>query len=259
MNLAAALEKVRDPYDRKARLAPGLWVVFPVLVAAACLLGPKHPLLTTLGSLLAACGAPYLLGSIVRTWGQGAERRLYTKWGGKPTTIILRHRDTTLGLYTKQGYHELISRKLDVPIPSAASEAADPVMADEAYRSATEHAIKLTRDTKKFSMLFKELIAYGFNRNMHGARQVGSVICLITLSIAMLHANALELTSPYLNIHAVASMSIGEQLTAWTALIFLALWLFHFTEATVKAAAFAYAIRLMECLPNIRAPASKKA
>lgn len=251
MNFAAVLEKIRDPYDRKARVAPGLWVIFPLLMASACLLGPKHPLLTALGSLLAACGGPYLLGSVVRTWGLAAEKKLYAKWGGKPTTIILRHRDKTLGLYTKQSYHELISRKLGIPIPSAEDEVSNPELADESYRSATEQAIKLTRDTKKFSLLFKELISYGFNRNMHGARWVGSATCLITLGIVLLHAQVWLLTSPHLEPRAISSMSVAELLTAGVALIFLALWLFHFTESTVKNVALAYAQRLMECLPKI--------
>lgn len=247
MNLAAVLEKIRDPYDRRARVAPGLWVIFPLLVAAACLLGPKHPVLTALGSLLAACGGPYLLGSVVRAWGLAAEKKLYAKWGGKPSTIILRHRDKTLGLYTKQSYHELISRKLGIPMPSAAAEATDPELADEAYRSATEQAIKLTRDTKKFSLLFKELIAYGFNRNMYAARWVGSAVCLITLGIVLVHAQVWQLTPLQL----MTAISVGEQLTAGVTLVLLALWLFHFTESTVKSVAYAYAQRLMECLPKI--------
>jgi hypothetical protein len=250
MNIAAVLEKIRDPYDRKARVAPGLWVIFPLLVAAACLLGPKHPVLTTLGSLLAACGGPYLLGSVVRAWGLAAEKRLYAKWDGKPSTIILRHRDKTLGLYTKRDYHESITRKLGIPMPSATAESADHELADEAYRSATEQIIKLTRDTKKFSLLFKELIAYGFNRNMFGARWVGSMVCIITIGIVLLHARVWQLTP----LQFMVSLSVGEQLTIAVSLIFLALWLFHFTESTVKGVAYAYALRLMESLPKITVP-----
>ena len=250
MNFAAVLEKIRDPYDRKARVAPGLWVIFPLLVAAVGLLGPKHPVLTTLASLLAACGGPYLLGSVVRAWGLTAEKKLYARWGGKPSTIILRHRDKTLGLHTKRDYHELISRKLGIPMPTATAESADPELADEAYRSATEQTIKLTRDIKKFPLLFKELIAYGFNRNMYGARWVGTVVCIITLGIVLLHARAWQLTPLQL----MASLNVGEQLTAGVSLVFLGLWLFHFTESTVKGVAYAYAQRLMECLPKISGP-----
>lgn len=259
MSGAGLLNKLRDPYDLRARVAPGLWIIFPLLTAAICLVGPKHPLLTALLSLASACGGPYLLGSIVRTWGTNAQTKLYIKWGGMPTTMLLRHRDKTIDTFSKQRYHEAITRKFGIPLPSFDEEKANPDFADEAYRSATEQLISLTRDTKKFSLLFKELIAYGFNRNMYGARWVGSAICLTAMAIVLIHAHVVGLTTPSMNPGKIEGMSIGEWITFGISLGLLLTWLFHFTGHTVKGAGIAYAKRLLECLGKVSAPPSRRA
>ena len=50
-------ELVKDPYERKARVVPGLLVALPVLVPLLCVYGPKHPVLTGVIGLLGGCGA----------------------------------------------------------------------------------------------------------------------------------------------------------------------------------------------------------
>lgn len=258
MNISGILDKIRDPYDRRARVAPGLWVLFPLLTAAVCLVGPKHPLLTAMLSLIGACGGPYLLGNLVRVWGVNAQQRLYAKWGGRPTTLLLRHRDNTIDPISKQRYHDLAARKLGVPMPSMADEADDLESADNAYRSVTERLIGKTRDTQKFSLLFKELIGYGFNRNMYGARWVGSVICVITIFAVLFHAGVLQFGSLGLYLDRINLLGFGEWITIVISVLLLLLWLFHFSERTVRGAGFSYGIRLLECLENIAAPATRK-
>jgi hypothetical protein len=39
-------ELVKDPYERKARVIPGLLVALPLLVPLLCVYGAKHPVLT---------------------------------------------------------------------------------------------------------------------------------------------------------------------------------------------------------------------
>ena len=105
MNWTVNFDKMLDPYDVKARLFPGLLVLLPALLFLGLLYGTKSPLVVGLSAVLGTCGGPYLLANFVRTWGQRAQDRLFQEWGAPPSTIILRHRDTTLPSQTKLRYH----------------------------------------------------------------------------------------------------------------------------------------------------------
>lgn len=257
MNWSAIFSKLFDPYDMKARILPGLLLLIPVVVFIALILGPKNPLIVTLSSVLATCGGPYLLASFVRTWGQRAQDRLNKKWGGQPSTIMLRHRDSRLANLTKLQYHQLIQQKLSLKMPTAAEETADSYGADGAYTSAANALRPLTSDVKKFPFVFKELVAYGFNRNAYGSRWVGALICIATIVSTMLHARLLILFSPYVDLKARTGVGAADLLVLIIAIAFLGVWLFHFTERTVEQAGYSYARRLWEALLIIRKTATK--
>jgi hypothetical protein len=257
MNWPAIFSKLLDPYDMKARIFPGLLLLVPVIVFMALVLGPKNPLIVTLSSILATCGGPYLLASFVRTWGQRAQDRLNNKWGGQPSTIMLRHRDSRMTNLTKLQYHQLIEQKLSIKMPTAAEEAADSYGADGAYTSAANALRPLTGDVKKFPFVFKELVAYGFNRNSYGSRWVGVLICLATITATVLHAGFLILVNPYININAQSRMEPVHLIILVIAVAFLGMWLFHFTAKTVEQAGYSYAHRLWESLLMIRKAATK--
>ena len=107
LTMRFSFDKLLDPYDLTARLLPGLLVLLPAILCITVLYGARSPIAVALGSVLATCGGPYLLSSFVRTWGQRAQDRLFRKWGGQPSTILLRHRDGQLPLQTKERYREL--------------------------------------------------------------------------------------------------------------------------------------------------------
>ena len=48
-------ELVKDPYERKARVIPGLLVALPLLVPLLCVYDAKHPVLTGVIGLLGGC------------------------------------------------------------------------------------------------------------------------------------------------------------------------------------------------------------
>lgn len=164
MQWATVFAKLLDPYDLKARLFPGLLVLLPAIVYLVLLYGSRHPLVVALSTVLATCGGPYLLASFVRTWGQRAQSRLNTKWGGQPSTIMMRHKDSRLPQQTKQRYHSLVTSKLGIAMPTAEDEQSDPQKADQAYVAAADALRPRTNDPKKFPLVFKELVAYGYNR-----------------------------------------------------------------------------------------------
>lgn len=76
MAIQAFLELVRDPYQQKARVFPGLLTALPLLVPLLWILGPKNPVLTALVTLATSCGAIYGLASVARGLGKRLEERL---------------------------------------------------------------------------------------------------------------------------------------------------------------------------------------
>ena len=148
--MTGLIELFKDPYERKARLTPGLLVALPLLVPLVTIYGPRHPVLTALVGLLGGCGALYLLASIARGRGKKLEEALVKEWGGMPTTIALRHRDTSvLDSVSKRRYHDAIASTLGIAIPTAAGEAADPARADDDDVGPPTPSRALTRSAKR--------------------------------------------------------------------------------------------------------------
>lgn len=246
--LRLGLNKLLDPYDLKARYLPGLLVLLPAILCIAVLYGTKSPTVVTLGSVLTACGGPYLLASFVRTWGQHAQDRLFLQWGGQPSTILLRHRHKQLPPLTKRRYAELSASKLGISMPTAEDEARNPEGADQAYVAAADALRPLTNDRKTFPFVFKELVAYGFNRNAYGSRWVGLAVALLTIAFSLVHAGLLHGRSPNWT---PIDLEPGHATVVIVAAIFCCLWCFHFTARTVKQSGFAYAKRLLEALEKV--------
>jgi hypothetical protein len=89
--------------------------------------------------------------------------------------------------------------KIDAPTPRARSCASpcawtassrgtkDPAKADEVYQSGVRWLLDQTRpdDGKKFDLLFRDNIAYGFRRNALGTRPLGVFIAIGCLAWAL--------------------------------------------------------------------------
>lgn len=251
------IELFKDPYERKARLTPGLLVALPVLVPLICVYGPRHPVLTAVVGLLGGCGALYALASIARGRGKKLEEALVNVWGGMPTTIALRHRDTSaLDSVSRRRYHEAIASKLGITIPTADEEAADPAKADDVYVGATKRLRELTRSNK--GLLLKENIAYGFHRNMLAMKPVGVVACLLGLAYGLIIAKAIQLAPLAFVPGNLAAPGLPAVLTLMISSALLAAWLFYFDADVVRRLGFAYAERLFECLPSLPSAAPRK-
>lgn len=249
VNWSALFEKLLDPYDVKARLFPGLLVLVPAIALLVLLYGRQSPAVVGLATVLSSCGGPYLLASFVRTWGQHAQDRLFQKWGAQPSTILLRHRDGMLPPQTKLRYHKLVESHLAVVMPTAEEELRSPGAADAAYVAAGDALRPLTSDRKKYPFVFKELVAYGFNRNAYGVRWVGLTVALMTILAATLHAGALLLSPITLD---PAALENDHIMVIVLGLGMACLWSLHFTGATVRMAGVSYAKKLWEALEKIQ-------
>lgn len=248
MQWETVFAKLLDPYDLKARLFPGLLVILPAIIFLVLVYGTKNPWLVALSSVLATCGGPYLLASFVRTWGQRAQERLNSKWGGLPSTIVMRHRDNRLPEQTKQRYHHLITSKLGIAMPTPQDELTDPLKADQAYVVAADALRPQTNDPKKFPFVFKELVAYGYNRNAYGSRWVGLLVALGAAALTMLQAGALSLRQPNLRFD---MLTPPHYFVLVISIVFMLLWGFHFTGSTVERSGYSYAKRLWEALDKV--------
>lgn len=240
-----------DPYERKARLMPGLLAVLPVLVGLLVLYGPRYPLLTALSSLLCGCGALYVLANVARTRGKAAEERLIRQWGGLPSILCLRHRDSYLDRITKERYHQLSRSKLGIIMPTVDDEASDPQAANEAYEAVCRELRRRTRSNR--SLLFKENISYGFNRNMLGVKPIGISTSFAGVAFALLLSGAINLAPWSFSADRLLSPGLPAALTFLISALMLCFWLFHFTESAVRRVGYAYAERLLECLDSLPA------
>lgn len=244
------IASIKDPYERQARVMPGLIVTLPILVPLVCVYGAKNPLLTAVGALLGGCGAIYALANIARGLGKRLEERLINSWGGLPSTIMLRHRDSFLDSVTKARYHDAIRRKLGIQVPAPDEEVANPAKADDVYRAATRRLRELTRNDK--GLLFKENIAYGFHRNMLAMKPIGIVTSVCGVLSGMLMAGVIGMRTPFVNFVNVHGIGLPAGLTLLVSVVLFVIWLFYFNEQAVRRIGFSYAERLFECLPTLR-------
>jgi hypothetical protein len=253
--MKSILEALKDPYERKARVTPGLLLCLPIFVPLICVYGPKHPVLTSVVALLGGCGAVYGLASISRGLGKKLEEKLVDQWGGMPTTLMLRHRDNFLDSVSKRRYHEAIAAKLGIEVPTAAQEAADPASADDVYKGATRRLRELTRDDKK--LLLMENIAYGFHRNMLALKPAGIVVCLFGIFYGLTISKALHVEPLAFSPVHLMDPGLPAALTLLIAIALLTAWVMYFNPHTVRRIAFVYAERLFECLINLPAGRAK--
>ena len=249
-------ELVKDPYERKARVIPGLLVALPMLVPLLCVYGAKNPVLTGVIGLLGGCGAIYALASVARGRGKKLEESLVKKWGGMPTTIALRHRDKFLDSVSKQRYHTAITSKLGIAMPTAEEESSDRDKADDTYIGATKRLRELTRSNKE--LLLKENIAYGFHRNMLAMKPVGILSCLLGIIYGLLIAKILQVAPPHFDPMQLADPGLAAGMTLLISLVLLTAWLLYFDESAVRRMGFVYAERLFECLSSLPSSATRK-
>lgn len=238
------LNLITDGYDRKARLYPALLLLAPVLVTVIAIASAKLSALQSLSAAIVGCGGAFLLTQLARDAGKNGEKALFEKWSGLPSVAIFRHRDTRLDTITKARYHKkLVTLVKGAKAPSVEDEEADPAGADQVYAAWSTYLRVNTRDTKKFPLLFQELVNYGYRRNVWGLRTFGIVVSGLSCAVA-----AGRLYQIY-----AATGDVGEEIAGAFAfaLVFLSLWIFRFSSDWVRIPADAYAERLAETVDVI--------
>lgn len=248
MSLDDLVAKVTDPYERQARLYPALLALLPLLAMIVLLYGPKASALTSAVSTAVSCGGLYLTSNLCRELGKRLEDKLFLEWGGKPSTQLLRHRNTAIEAPTKKRYHSFLAAKINEPFPDKQQEVTDPDDADGIYQSGIRWLLNHTRPdgNKNLDLLFKENIAYGFRRNALGIKPVGLAISVGTILWTLTKEQVFVGPARHF-IDSAAFISMPE--TAIASLIvstfMVSLWLGFFTKGSVRTIAFTYAEMLL--------------
>ena len=234
-----------DPYELKARVLPALIQTTPLLP-----LFVGVPILTanvtgsgTIAALL-FLAFTVLLSSAVRPMGKRLEKRMIATWGGLPTTIMLRHRDSTLNPETKKRYHAALENLLPgTDWPTAEVEQTHSQAADVVYESATDLLRRRTSEREKHHLVFAELGSYGFARNLRGSHPIGLTLAglLLIAEVVVIAGNGLltQVTSP-----------LVWHITAIWALLFGVVMVARFGNRFVREAGDNYARALLATLDD---------
>lgn len=161
-----------DRYSREARLAPGLLVLLPLAVAVAAAFPEARELDGALIVTLATVAGAVFLADLVRTQGRAAEQMLFRRWGGAPTTRMLRYRQAA-DIAAVHSLHERVEAATGVTLPGPEAERDDRIAADSCYREAVAILRGRTRDAERFPIVYNENIGYGRKRNTWAVRASG--------------------------------------------------------------------------------------
>ncbi len=233
-----------DKYTIKARLYPSFLVLLPAFVLCLYYITNLERYYQYFTAAVSFGLFTFLLSQLGRDKGKANEPFLNSYFGGRPSIQILRHSNKYLDRITKERYHNLLKQKIEgIKIPSVIEELHDPEAADEMYESCATYLISKTRDTKKFYLLFKENISYGFRRNLWGMKIWAIQVILVSVII-----HAFYSTKSF----SVFNVFTTEDIVLFLFLLFAMLfWLFIVTKSWIKATSFAYAQRLYEALNEL--------
>jgi hypothetical protein len=233
-----------DAYTWRARVLP----VFLLLLPIGVLLTVWFPGFNSLTRLIAGVTAPFgiamLFSQIGRDRGSARQPALWASWGGSPTVQLLRHRNELSNPVIRQEYHRKLGLLCpQISIPTVDEELKDERSADQIYEAAVRWLIGRTRDRKRFPLVFKENVSYGFRRNLWGLKPFGIGLAALGVIGCGLRLWVVWGTSDFRK----GEFLIGSVVTlAW-----LMLWVTWITRAWVRVAAEAYAERLLESCDDL--------
>ncbi len=235
-----------DRYSLNARIYPVVIFYMPAIILAVLFSFKFESYVHLLTSFGIVGALSYLFSQLGRDGGKKREKYLWKSWGGAPTIQLLRWRDTEININTKKRYHSKLNSvcALDI-IPDVNFEQNNPEEADDAYQAWTKFLISKTRDNKKFSVLFKENINYGFRRNLWGMKAYSLTLIFVLMVATFLYYN---ISFHTFDIFLYPMEFIIAEILL---LIILLLWIFIITRNWIKLPAFAYAERLLEASEEI--------
>ena len=236
-----------DQYSLKARFYPVIILFFPIVIIGVAYSLEFEKLFALLSSLGMAGALTYLFSQLGRDRGKLKEANLWKSWGGAPSTQLLRINDTRIDKHTKLRYHQRLQVLCPVTvIPSLELENTNCDECDEVYKGWTKYLITKTRDTKTYSLLYKDNISYGFRRNLWGLKIFGILLTsLLILGNYFFWVIRNNTFNPL-------SFSDSFKYSSAVLVQILLFWIFIVNKKWVRIPAFSYAERLCEATEQIQ-------
>jgi hypothetical protein len=263
--LSAVDSLLGDRYTREARLAPAFLSVFPILLLLIVSFPGLRDIVPAILSLLCVFGVVRWISHIARVIGDKKEIKLFRKWGGKPTTTMLRvamgHSaiekirlgDQVAHLLAEAPPAEIIKKLItkregpQFPKDSddeTASKIHDLDKRADQLNHLYEPVVAWMRENSRDSVLVvEEEISYGFQRNLYAlkwfALACGSLSFLVEARAAHL---ALRWAWPYIT--PIPTPIVSVVLVTLFAFVFCVL--IFVTNNSVKVQGFIYARALLD-------------
>lgn len=235
-----------DGYFIKARLFPAVLVLLPIWIFLRYHYFRTFDYSESALELLLISSLTYFVGTLARDTGKKIEKEAYSMWGGKPTTMFLRHNDNRLNPLTKERYHRVLQMKLGGYIPSPEQENEHPKSADQVYENWVHWLISISRDRERHYLLISDLTNYNFRRNLFGLKKIGlSIVMVVTIFHCFMSENKLCNFIP---------TKEDDILFLLFLICMAAAWIFIIKMEWIKTAAEIYAKRLLEVIDRLDSP-----
>lgn len=192
------IEKFLDPYEMKARIAPGLILSVAVLVDVIFTVPVLSNVPIFAATSVFSLALIYGLGNFARACGASVQAKLWDEWGGEPSTRFLRLRDNHFGDGLKASIRSEITRRFAVQLQSPDEEAKNPEFADREIVDAFRRVRSYLRQKNADGLWQKQNIEYGFCRNLLGCRLPWIFFSVLALAFALGNAirNSQNLVNP---------------------------------------------------------------
>jgi hypothetical protein len=166
-----------DGYEVRSRLAVALIVGLPVVAPVLALAPADWP--SRLGFGAVALFLLYGFGFCIAGLGRRLERRLWSRWGGPPSTRLCRWRDDTWGKPLKQRLHEAVARTFGLDLFQRRRERENPEGADRAIHDAFARVRSYLRRHDPNGLWATHNAEYGFSRNLTASATLGASVAML--------------------------------------------------------------------------------
>jgi len=236
-----------DKYSLNARIYPVVILLFPLVIIGISYSFEYESYLQVLSTLGVSAALTYLLSNLGRDKGKQKEPDLWKKWGGMPTVQLLSFNNELIDKHTKRKYHKILLELSPIEEKNIDFENVSLDSVSDIYKSWTKYLISKTRDTKQFSLLFKENISYGFRRNLWGLKNIS----LVFISLILIGNYGFQVFN--YGMSNFQNYPIQFFISELLLIILTLIWLFWINSDWIKIPAFAYGERLLESIEKINA------
>lgn len=168
-----------DSYEIRARIAPTVIIILPLIVMCFSIFQIPESLITAIISLGLFFIVIYSLSFVIRELGIKMQKELWKKWGGPPSTLIMRCEDPHLGLELKKQLYKKIEKKYKIKLPRQNDQLSDPNNFSRISEGIFNRVKADLHEKSQDDRWEKQNAEYGFLRNLAGSRLLWCIISLI--------------------------------------------------------------------------------